>query len=266
MSESINSHDIWNFFVINVFVTVICDQRSLTLLLQKSYNSLKAHVVVAFLTIIYFFKPNITRCNDSNKHWVVFSYLVLSDSLQHHGKQHARLPCSLLSSGIGSNSCPLSQWCYPTISSSVTHFSIFPSIRVFPIESALCIRWPRYWSFSSSISPSNEYSGLISFIMDWFDLLAVQGTTKGLLQHHSSKASVPQCSAFFMAQLSHPNMTTGKTIALTLWTAGSQHGRSLPRQRSWGRALMGKGGSGLEGLPDPTHDKVMWQIKTQEVP
>ena len=93
--------------------------------------------------------------------------------------------------------------------------SIFPSIRVFSIESVLWIRWPKYWSFSFSISPSNEYSGLISFRMDWLDLLAGQGTLKSLLQHHSSKASVLQHSDFFMVQLSHPYMTTGKTIALT---------------------------------------------------
>ena len=95
--------------------------------------------------------------------------------------------------------------------------SVFPSIRAFSSESALHIRWPKYWSFSFSISPSNEYSGLISFRIDWFDL-AVQGTAKSLLQHYSSKASILQCSAFFMVQLSHPYMTTGKTIALTKWT------------------------------------------------
>ena len=92
---------------------------------------------------------------------------------------------------------------------------IFPSIRVFSNESVLCIRWPQYWSFSFSISPSNEYSGLISFRMDWLDLLSVQGTLKSLLQHHSSKASILRLSAFFTVQLSHPYMTTGKTIALT---------------------------------------------------
>ena len=90
--------------------------------------------------------------------------------------------------------------------------SIFPSIRVFSSESVLCIRWSRYWSFSLSISPSNEYLGLISFRMDWLDLLAVQGTLKSVLQHHRSKASILWCSAFFIAQLSHPYMTTGKTI------------------------------------------------------
>ena len=96
--------------------------------------------------------------------------------------------------------------------------SIFLSIRVFSNESALCIRWPKYWTFSFNISPFNEYSGLISLRMDWLDLLAVQGTLQGLLQHHSSKASILCCSVFFIVQLSHPHMTTGKTIALTRWT------------------------------------------------
>ena len=96
--------------------------------------------------------------------------------------------------------------------------SIFPCIRVFSNESVLHIRWPKYWSFSFSISPYNEYSGLISFRMDWLDLLAVQGTLKSLLQHHSSKASTLLCSAFFRVQLSHPYMTTGKTMALSRWT------------------------------------------------
>ena len=96
--------------------------------------------------------------------------------------------------------------------------SIFPSIRVFSNESVLCIRWPKYWSFSFKISISNEHPGLISFRMDWLDLLAVQGTLKSHLQHHSSKASILRCSAFFIVQLSHPYMTTGKAIALTRWT------------------------------------------------
>ena len=104
--------------------------------------------------------------------------------------------------------------CYPLLLLP----SIFPSIRVFSNESVLHIRWPKYWSFNFSISPSNEYSGLISFRIDWLDLLEVQGTLKSLLQHHSSKASILQCSAFFTVQLSHPYMTTGKTIALTRWT------------------------------------------------
>ena len=95
---------------------------------------------------------------------------------------------------------------------------IFPSISVFSNKSAVCMRWPKYWSFSFSINPSNEYSGLISFMIDWLDLLAVQGTLKSLHQHHSSKASILWCSALFMVQLSHSCMTTGKTIALTRWT------------------------------------------------
>ena len=96
--------------------------------------------------------------------------------------------------------------------------SVLPSIRVFSNETVLCIRWPKYWSFSLSISPSNEYSGLISFRIDWLDLLAVQRTLKSLFQHHISKASVLWCSALFVVQLSHPYMTTGKTIAFTKWT------------------------------------------------
>ena len=115
-----------------------------------------------------------------------------------------------------------SSGCHPTILSSVGTFSscppIPPSIRVFSNESTLCIKWPNYWSFRFSISPSNEYSGLISFWMDWLDLLAAQGTLKSLLQHNSSKASILWCSAFFMVQLSHPYMTTGQTIVLTRWT------------------------------------------------
>ena len=121
---------------------------------------------------------------------------------------------------VCSDSCPLSQWYHPTIlSSSVLLLpSIFSSIRVFSSESALHIRWPKYWSFSFNISPSDGYSELISFRIDWLDLLAVQGTLKSLLQHHSSKASILWCLAFFIVHLSHPYMSTGKTIALTRWT------------------------------------------------
>ena len=144
----------------------------------------------------------------------------MSDSLWPRGLQHARLFCSSTSPGVCSNSCPLSQWCHPTISSSVIPFSSrlqsFPASGSLSKESALCIRWPKYWSFSFTIGPFNEYSGLISFRIDWFDLLAVQGTRKSLLQHHSSKASILGRSAFYIAQLSHPNVTTGKTIALTI--------------------------------------------------
>ena len=142
----------------------------------------------------------------------------MSNSLWPHGPQHTRPPCPSSIPGVCSNSCPLSQWCHPTISSSVVPFSsrlLFPSIRVFSNKSVLGIRWTKDWSFSFSISLSNEYSGLIPFIMDWLYLLAVQGTLKSLLQHHSSRASVLQCSAFFIVQLSHLYMTTGKTIALT---------------------------------------------------
>ena len=132
----------------------------------------------------------------------------MSDSLQPNEPKHARPPCLSPTPGVYPNPCPLSQWCHPTISSSVVPFSSFPSIRVFSNESALRIRWPKYWSFSFNISPSSEHPGLISFRMDWLDLLAVQGTLKSLLQHHSSKASILQRSAFFTVQLSHPYMTT----------------------------------------------------------
>ena len=115
----------------------------------------------------------------------------MSDSLQPHESQHAGPPCPSPTPGVYPNSCPVNWWCHPTVSSSVVPSLpalIFPSIRVFSKESVLHIRWPKYWSFS--ISPSNEYSGLISFEIDWFDLLVVQGTLKSLLQHHSSKASI----------------------------------------------------------------------------
>ena len=138
---------------------------------------------------------------------VQFSCSVVSYSLRPHGLQHARLPCPSPTPRACSNSCPLSRWYHPTIPSCVVPFSSrlqsFPASRSF-----LRIRWPKDWSFSFSISLSNEYSGLISFRMDWLDLLAVQGTLKSLLQHHSSKASILWHSAFFMVQLSHPYMTT----------------------------------------------------------
>ena len=144
----------------------------------------------------------------------------MSNSLWPHGLQHTRPPCP--TPRVHSNSCALSRWCHPTISSCSSLLllpSIFPSIRIFSNESVLCIMWPKYWHFSFNISPSNEYSGLISFRMVWLDILAVQGTLKGLLQHHSSKASILWCSAFFIVQLSHPYMTTGKAINLTGWTS-----------------------------------------------
>ena len=145
---------------------------------------------------------------------VQFSCSVVSDSLQPHGLQHARLPWPSPSPRVCLNSHLMSRWCHPS------HSLLSPSslaFRVFSNELALPIKWPEYWnfSFSFSISPSNEYPGLITFRVDWFDLLAVQGTLKSLLQHHSSKASILWRSAFFIVQLSHPYMTPGKTIALT---------------------------------------------------
>ena len=152
---------------------------------------------------------------------VQFSHSVVFNSLQPHEPKHARLPhpsptpeptqthVHRVSDAI--------QLSHPLSSPSPLP-SIFPSIRVFSNELVLHIRWPKYWSLSFNISPSNEHPGLISFKMDWLNLLAVQGTLKSLLQHHSSKASFLQCSVFFIVQLSHPYMTTGKTIALTRWT------------------------------------------------
>ena len=145
----------------------------------------------------------------------------MTNSLQPHRLQNTGPPCPSPAPGVP-------QTYLHCVSDAIHHLilchpllllpSIFPSSRVFSNESILCIRWPKYWSFSFNISPSNEHSGLISFRMDWLDLLAVQGTLKSLLQHHSSKASILQCSGFFIVQLSHPYMITGKTIALTRWT------------------------------------------------
>ena len=149
---------------------------------------------------------------------VQFSRSVVSNSFRPHESQHARPPCPSPTPGVHSNSRPSSRWCHPAISSCRPLFllpPIPPSIRVFSNESALHMRWPKYWSFSFSIIPSKEIPGLISLRMYWLNLLSVQGTLKSLLQHHSSKASILQCSAFFTVQLSHPYMTTGKTIALT---------------------------------------------------
>ena len=146
----------------------------------------------------------------------------MSDSLRPHESQHSRPPCPSPTPRVYSNLRPLSQWCHPThlilCHPLLLLPSIFPSIRGFSNESVLYIRWPKDWSSSFSISPSNEYSGLISFRIEWLDLLAIQGTFKSLLQHHSSKASILWRSAFFIVQFSHPYMTTGKTIALTRWT------------------------------------------------
>ena len=146
----------------------------------------------------------------------------MSDSLKSHGLQHARPLCPPLPPRVCSSSCPLSQWCclhhLIFCCSLLLLPSIFPSIRVFSSGSALSLRWPKYWSFSFSISPSNEYPGLISFRADCLDLFAVQRTLKSLLQYYNVKASILWCPAFFMVQLSHLYMTTGKTTALTIWS------------------------------------------------
>ena len=148
---------------------------------------------------------------------LLFRSSVMSNSLRPHGRQHARLPCPSPSAGLMSIESVMPSN-HLTLSCPLLFPSIFPSIRVFSSESVLRIKWPKYWSFNFSISPSKEYSGLISFRVDWFDLLAVQGTFKSLIQHHSSKASILWCSAFFIVQLSHHCMTARKTITLTIWT------------------------------------------------
>ena len=152
---------------------------------------------------------------------IQFSRSVMSDSLQPRGLQHTRFPCPSPTPGACLNSSiksvmPFNQFilCHPLLLLP----SIFPSIKFFSNESVPCHRWPKCWSFSFNISPSNEYSGLIFFRMDWLDLLEFQGTLKSLIQNHSSKASILRCSAFFTVLLSHPCMTTGKTIALTRQT------------------------------------------------
>ena len=162
----------------------------------------------------------------ANRFWVrsgqVRSVAQSCLTLQPHELQHARPPCPSPTPGVHSKLTSIESLmpsshlilCRPLLLLS----PIPPSIRVFSSESTLHLRWPNYWRFSFSISPCNEHPGLISFRMDWLDLLAVQGTLKSLLQHHSSKASIFQCSAFFTVQLSYPYMTTGKIIALTRWT------------------------------------------------
>ena len=144
---------------------------------------------------------------------------VVSGSLWPHGLLHTRLPCPSPTPGAFSNSCP-SRWCHPTISSSVVPFSTclqsFPASGSFPMSQFFTSGGQSYWSFSFSISPSNEYSGLFSFRIDWLDLFAVLGTLKRLLQHHNSKASIFQHSAFFIVPLSHPHINTGKTSVSSL--------------------------------------------------
>ena len=165
---------------------------------------------------VFFFGPSPPR-----QGWAVsiqFIRSVVSDSLRTRGLQYARLPCPSPTPWASSNSFWVGDAIQPShpLSSPSPLPSIFPSIKVFLNESALQIRWPKNWSFSFNITPSNEYSGLLFFRMDWLDLLAVQGTLKSLLQHHSSKASILQHSTFFIAQLSYPYMTTGKTIAFKM--------------------------------------------------
>ena len=185
----------------------LCHQNKKLLLIALHDNFLKITIIIAISISVFL---------------IQFSHSVLSNSLWPHRPQYSRSPCPSPTPRVYPNSCPLSQWCHPTISSSVVPFSSclqsFSVSGFFSNESALHIRWPKYWRFSFSISASNEYSRLISFRMDWLDLLAVQGTLKSLLQHHSSKASILWCSAFCIVQLSHPYMTTGKIIALARWT------------------------------------------------
>ena len=180
---------------------------------------------------------------------LLFSRSVVSESLQPHGLQHTRLPCPSPSPRVCSNSCPLSWSCHPTISFSVTPFSSclqsFPALGSFPMKSVLRIRWPKYWSFS--ISPSNEYSGLISFRIDWFDLLAVQGTLKNLLQHHSLKASILWRSAIFpVVGLVYPLCESHK--ASRERDEDSDGGKSKPKEQRTGpqqsRQARGKAGCG----------------------
>ena len=190
----------------------------------------------------------------------MFSCSVVSDSLWPHELQHTRPPCPSPTPRVYSNSCPLSRWCHPAISSSVVPFSScpqsLPASGSFPVSQLFASSGPSFSfsispsneqlfassgpSFSFSISPSNEHPGLISFRMDWLDLLAVQGTLKSLLQHHSSKTSIFWCSAFFTVQLSHPCMTTGKTYPCPLINAGSS-----------GMVWLGHTGVVIEQLPFP---------------
>ena len=183
---------------------------------------------------------------------VQFSRSVLSDSLQPHESQHTRPPCPLPTPKVHSNSCPSSWWCYPAISSSVVPFSSclqsLPASESFPVSQLFASGGQSIGVSAFIISPSNEHPGLIFFRMDWLDLLAVQGTLKSLLQHHSSKASVLWRSAFFTVQLSRPYMTTGKTIALTrLWDrlpqnrmTGSQ-GKSICNFAGYGQVSIHSG-------------------------
>ena len=182
-------------------------------LYSNLWSRLWFHLWVSLKYAVFFLSPPPSL--------LLFSHWVMSDSLRPYELQRISLPCSSLSPWICSfpthtDSCLSSHWCHPAILSSVAPFSSCP--QFFPASWSFHISWPKYWNFSFSISPSNEYSGLISFRIDWFDLLAVQGTLKSLLQHHSLKASIIWHSAFFMVQLPNLYMTTGKTIVLTTQT------------------------------------------------
>ena len=179
-----------------------------------------------WFAFLWFTSPSIIPSRSTS---VQFSRSVVSDSLQPQESQHTRPPCPSPTPGVHSDSHPSSQWYHPAIS-SVVPFSPCPQsipASVFSNESILCMSWPNYWSFSFSIIPSKEIPGLISFRMDWLDLLAVQGTLKSLLQQYNSKASILRHSAFFTVQLSHPYMTTGKTIALTRRTLNRRTSRDI---------------------------------------
>ena len=195
---------------------------SLSVVFSRSIHVTANGSILFFFILHSYFKHLHTLTNMNSNPCLPtseLSHAVMSDSLWPQGMQYTRLPYPPTTPGACSNSIgSVMPSIYLILCHPLLLPSIFRSIRVFSNESVLLIRWPKYWSFSFSISPSNEYSALISFRMDWFDFLAVEGILKSLLQHHSSKASLLQYSAFFVVQLSHPYMSTGKTIALTRWT------------------------------------------------
>ena len=210
---------------------------------------------------------------------VQFSHSVMSDSLQPHETQYARPPCPSPIARVYPNSCPLSWWCLLTISSSVVPFSsclqFFPTPAIkkntfesvptsgsFQMKSALRVRWPKYWRFSFNISPSNEHPGLISFRMDWLDLLAVQGTLKSLLQHHSSKALILLRSSFFIVQLSHPYWRRQWQPTPVLLPGKSHGRRSLVGCSPWGSLGVGHDWATSLSLFTFMH----WRRKWQPIP
>ena len=213
-----NSAVVWAFFGIAFLWDSNENWPFPVLWLLLSFPNLLAYWVQHFHSIIFDIWNSSTGMPTPPLSSAQFSRSVVSNSLQPREPQHTRPPSPSPTAGVYPNPCPLSRWCHPTISSSVIPFSFlqsFPASGSFQNESALCIRWPNCWNYSFNISPSNEHPGLISFRMDWSDLLAVRGNLKSLLQRHSSKASILWHSAFFIVQLLHPYMTTGKTIALT---------------------------------------------------